>query len=81
MNDEDRFDHIVGQLAALKTFCVAVVATHPDPNALASCLSTLSEVTVAKTLGIAASESMIEGMESVLSDLKHATTQRLARHS
>ena len=66
------------QLAALKTFCVAVLATHPEPEILKKCLDTLSEVTLAKTLGDSASEAMLAGVESVLADLKTAADRRLS---
>jgi hypothetical protein len=79
MDDIDRLDQVIGQLAALNTFCIAVVATHPDPQALRKCLLTLSEVTIAKTLGGAASDQMLAGVEIVLSDLRSAADKRLAR--
>lgn len=78
MNDTDRLENVIGQLAALKTFCIAVVVTHPDPRTLSECLSSLSEVTIAKTLGVAASEQMLAGVESVLADLKAAAARRVA---
>jgi len=78
MNEIDRLEHIIGQVAALKTFCVTVVATYPNPVELSKCLSTLAEVTMAKTLGGAASESVLADIESVLADLKDAASKRLA---
>lgn len=56
MRDRDRLDYVIGQLAALKTFCFAVVASHPDWQTLGVCITAMSEQTLADLLVTPASD-------------------------
>ena len=50
MNNEDRLDYLIGQVATLKSFCIALAITHREPAALQRAFAKAAEITTAKTL-------------------------------
>lgn len=69
MNNEERLDFVIGQVAVLKAFCAAVVISHPAPESILQVFTRASEITTAKMLPTGASEAMLEGIESMTQDL------------
>ena len=69
MNDSERLDYVIGQVAALKAFCITLICLHPAPRQLATALEKFAEMGVAKTLPTRASDAMIEGMETMKAHL------------
>lgn len=81
MNDEERLDFVIGQVAVLKAFCAAAVINHPNPEAVLRTFNKTTEITTAKMLPTGASEAMLEGIESMTQDLQkvlQGETQRRA---
>ena len=79
MNNEQKLDFIIGQVASLKAFCISVIVAHPKPTELFTHFSHASEITAAKTLPTQASEAMIEGLESISRDLLRVLQQEASR--
>jgi len=69
MTNEDRLDFLIGQVAAMKAFCIASAVSHTNPSELLAAFQRGSEYTVAKTLPTVASEAMLQGMDSMNQDL------------
>lgn len=79
MNNEQRLDFVIGQVASLKAFCICAIGTHPRPAELLAYFSRASEITAAKTLPTQASEAMIEGIESINRDLLRVLQEEVSR--
>lgn len=69
MNNHDRLDYLIGQVATLKAFCIALAITHREPAVLQRIFTRVAEITTAKTLPTEASEAMLGGMENMANDL------------
>jgi hypothetical protein len=72
MRDRDRFDYVICQLAALKAFCFAVVASHPDRQTPGVCITAMEGQTLADLLVTPASDAMVAGVENMFADLTQA---------
>ncbi len=79
MDSEQRLDYVIGQVTALKAFCISAIVSHPNPTELLTHFSRASEITTAKTLPTKASEAMIEGIESINRDLLRVLQQESTR--
>ena len=71
MTNDERMDFLIGQIAVLKAFCIATVIAHPRPDEILKHFNRASEITTAKTLSTVASDSMLQGIESMTNDLLH----------
>jgi hypothetical protein len=65
MTDSDRLDYALGQIAALKAFCMCAAITHQNPTELQKGFEKFSEMTVAKMLPTVASEAMLIGIDEI----------------
>ncbi len=81
MTDNERLDFAIGQVAALKSFCVALVSTHANPDGLVAYLSLASEVAAAKSLPTLASDAMVEGLERMQNDLLAIVQREVQRRA
>lgn len=79
VTESDRLDFALGQIAALKNFCLAVIRLHPNPASLAKGLNALVEMGVSNTPAGPASDAMIEGMEDMKASLAAAAQIEVRR--
>lgn len=62
--EHERADALAGQVAALKTICAALIATHTNRDALRDALGAMKEMSIAKALGGLASDETIDALEN-----------------
>jgi hypothetical protein len=79
MTNEERLDYLIGQVAAIQAFCAASLVAHPRPSAVLVAFESASEVTIAKTIPTAASDAMIQGVESMCDRLIKSIQLEVAR--
>jgi hypothetical protein len=75
----DRIDYLIGQVAALKAFCVAVIASHKDPSLLMHATAKIGEINVAQALPTPATDATLKGMEDVQAALMRTFADRGGR--
>lgn len=69
MEQEERLDYLIGQVAALKAFCAAILVDHPAPSNVLAAFNKAGEMAISKTLPTVASEPMLTGMQTMCADL------------
>lgn len=67
MTDAERIDFLLGQVAAIKAFCLAAVIAHPDRELLADAFHLMAEHTDVKMLASPATDELLEGIAEVRS--------------
>lgn len=77
MPDPDRADFALGQIAAMKTFCIAILHTFPDPARLEMIFNALAQATHDKTFPRPFSDATIAGLENMTADLADALRKKV----
>jgi len=74
----DGLDLVMGELGALKAFCSALIATHPDPVALQRAFGQLSEQTTADLLPHSdVPDHSVDGLQNVATILSAQIAARI----
>lgn len=79
MNDAQRVQYLMGQVAALQVVLLAFIDTHPEPKVIAPRLERLSEGGVARLLPSEGSDEMLAGFEAVVEKACALARERLQR--
>ena len=69
MTDNERIDYVIGQVVVLKAFAISAGVVSPRPSELLQAFERSAEHTVAKLLPTSASESMLNGIESMRTEI------------
>lgn len=70
MTDAERIDYLTGQVVALKGFCIALIASHPDPELLGHAIERTGEQAVALALPTSASDALLAGLANIQTALE-----------
>ena len=76
MTEKERLDYVQGQVAALKSFCLALMAAHPNPTLLFDRMERFGNQQAGILLGQPASDALLQGADAMRDQL-HAYAREL----
>ena len=71
MSADEKIDWLVGQVDALKAFMLASIRSHPNAQAFSQEFETASEIQLGQVLPRKISEHYIQGLQSMVDDIRH----------
>lgn len=78
--NEQTMEQLLGELAAIKAFCSALVMTHPDPKSLQSAMDQVTERMTASFLAHPdLPEATLDGMRNVSTIIKSAIADQVLK--
>ena len=64
MTDKERLDYLQGQVAALKSFCLALMSSHPNPRLLFDRMERFGNQQAGILLGQPTSDALLQGADA-----------------
>lgn len=77
MQDNERIEHLAGEVNALRAFCFAVINTHPDLGMLGNEFHRLSEMAIGISGGTSVSDAYMKGVQQTSEELTNHILQKL----
>ncbi|KAF1069080.1 hypothetical protein APR50_22690 [Variovorax paradoxus] len=69
MTDKERLDYLQGQVAALKSFCLALMSSHPNPRLLFDRMERFGNQQAGILLGQPTSDALLQGADAMRDQL------------